>query len=247
MLPESELTRLLKSSESHWVERKPPGVSVEKIRNTLVAFANSIAIGQHAVLFIGLSDDGKPLGVDNAAQKQKDVRQIAEHRCYPPIKCEPTVFQVDGVEIVAVVVEASNDRPHFSGHPYVRVGSETKKADMDQFEEMIVARNNKVRQILREKGKIATIFWEGKEAPFVSSGGWIIRMPKRRFASSQQFEAECRITACDILFLRVSVIAVRTDAGYNKKNSPMDFSVPVDKVSLGFDNENQRMKLHINY
>ena len=134
MLPESELTRLLKNSESHWVERKPPGANGAEIRNTLVGFANSLSEGQHAVLFIGVSNDGKPQAVVNADKLQKTVTQIAEQDCYPPVKCEPTAFRVDGVELVAVVVEAISNRPHFSGHAYIRVGSETKKASQEQFE-----------------------------------------------------------------------------------------------------------------
>ena len=133
MLPESELTRLLKSSESHWVERKPPGANSAEIRSTLVGFANSLSEGQHAVLFIGVSNDGKPQAVVNADKLQKTVTQIAEQDCYPPVKCEPTAFRVDGVELVAVVVGPSSNRPHFSGHAYIRVGSETKKASTEQF------------------------------------------------------------------------------------------------------------------
>ncbi len=248
MLPESELVRLLKSSESYSVERKPSGVSSEEIRNTLVAFANSVAEKQNAVLFIGVSDNGKLQGVKNADQKQKDVTKIAEQRCYPPVKCEPTAFRVEGVDLVAVVVGSSSSRPHFSGHAYIRVGSETKKASPEQFEELIACRNDKTRRILREKDKIATIFWAGREAPYVSSVSSIVFPRKHRFAPSQPFEAECRITACDSSFLRFSVIAVGGGYFHEKREiSPLDFSVPVDKVTLGFDNENQRMKLFINY
>jgi hypothetical protein len=95
MLPESELTRLLNNSESHWVERKPPTVNGAEIRNTLVAFANSVSEGQHAVLFIGVSNDGKPQAVTNTDKLQKTVTQIAEHDCYPPVKCSPTALRVD--------------------------------------------------------------------------------------------------------------------------------------------------------
>jgi hypothetical protein len=248
MLSISELTRLLKSPESPWVERKPTGVSVEKIRNTLVAFANSVSEEQHAVLFIGVSDDGKLQGVNNADQKQRDVREIAEQRCYPPVKCEPISFRVDGVDLVAVVVGPSTNRPHFSGHAYIRVGSETKKASPEQFEELITCRNDKIRRLLQEKDKIATIFWDGKEAPYISSASSTVSPCKPRFAPNQPFEAECIITACDSSFLRFNVIAVG-DGFFREKReiSPIDFSVPVDKVSLGFDNKNQRIKLFINY
>lgn len=247
MLPESELVRLLKSSESHWVERKPSGVSSEDIRDTLVAFANSVAEKQHAVLFIGVSNDGKLKGVENADQKQKDVTKIAEQRCYPPVKSEPTAFCVDGVELVAVVVGPSSNRPHFSGHAYIRVGSETKKASPEEFEELIAGRNDKVRRILQEKDKMATVFWDGKEPPSISFGAILQR--KSRFAPpSQPFEAECVIVACDSSFVRFNVVAAMNPIYREKKQvSPRAFSVPIDRVTLGFDNEEQRLKLFINY
>ena len=246
MLSESELIRLLKSSESHWVERKPSGVSSEEIRNTLIAFANSVSEGQHAVLFIGVSNDGKPQGVENADQKQKDVTRIAEQRCYLPVKCEPTAFRVDGVELVAVVVEASSNRPHFSGHAYIRVGSETKKASPEQFEELIASRNDKVRRLFQEKNKIVTISWSGAQVTEPHAG--------RPWTSGRPFEAECLITACDSMVLRFDVIAVlpssfggMTTASKLPPISHTSFSVPVEKVTISFDDENQRTKLLVNF
>lgn len=249
MLPESELNRLFKSSESHWVERKPPSANGAEIRNTLVAFANSLSEGQHAILFIGVSNDGKPQAILNADKLQKTVTQIAEQDCYPPVKCEPTAFRVDGVELVAVVVEASSNRPHFTGHAYIRVGSETKKSSPDKFEELIASRSDKIRRILQAKGKMATILWEGKEAPYASSVMSIISPRKSRFGPGLPFEAECIITACDSSFLSMNVIAVWSGFHRSDKREilPMDFSVPIDKVTLGFDNENRRIKLFIDY
>lgn len=251
MLSESKLIELLKSPESHWVERKPSGVGTEDIRNTLVAFANSVSKGQAAVLFIGISNDGTLQGVENADKMQKDVTRIAKERCYPPVKCEPTAFRVDGVELVAAVVEESSNRPHFSGHAFIRVGSETKKASSDLFEELIASRNEKARRLLQERKKVVTISWSGEQAPDLSEG--------RPWTSGRPFEAECRITACDSMVLRFDVIAIFNSfrgiiraselsrASKLSPISPKSFSVPVEKVTISFDNENQRAKLIINF
>lgn len=242
MLPESELIRLLKSSESNWVERKPPGVSSEEIRNTLVAFANSVAKKQHGVLFIGVSDDGKLKGVENADQKQKDVAKIAEQRCYPPVKCEPTAFRVDGVELIAVVVEASNNRPHFSGHAYIRVGSETKKASAEKFEELIASRNDKVRHLLREKDKVITVFWSGQESRVFFEN---LRLPILDIRNG--VEGECKIAACDSQFVQFNIITAKGDLPNDKWNVSRMALAPIDKVTLAFDNLNRRVKLIINF
>src|SRR5688572_3240933 len=80
------LRRRLRNREDGFIERKPEGVSTEDIRKTLVAFANSVPEGEQAILYIGVSDDGTPLGVSNTDSLQKNIRRIAEGKCYPPIK-----------------------------------------------------------------------------------------------------------------------------------------------------------------
>jgi predicted HTH transcriptional regulator len=54
---EQELIIRLKSEEDNFVERKPDGVKRGEIRETIVAFANSLSEGQTGVLFIGVRDD----------------------------------------------------------------------------------------------------------------------------------------------------------------------------------------------
>jgi hypothetical protein len=233
MLSEAELLHLFKSSESHWVERKPPGVGRSEIRNTLVAFANSVSEGQHAVLFIGVSDDGKVQGVDNADKEQKTVTRIAEQECYPPVKCNPTAIRVAGVELVAVVVGASGNRPHFSGQAYVRVGSETRKASPPQFEELIACRNDKVRRILREKDTTVTVVWRGENAPNPHLLGGV---EYRSRPAGACFEGECVITACDSLVLH-----------FRHEPTERAFSAPMDKVTLSYDHKSKRTKLFINF
>jgi len=99
----------------------------------------------------------------NADQKQKDVTKIAESECYPPVKCEPTVLQIEGAEVVAVVIGFSQNRPHFTGHAYVRAGSESKKASSRLFEDLIASRNDKVRRLLDERGNLLKVAWGSRD------------------------------------------------------------------------------------
>ena len=48
----------LSDGESNFVERKQSAASTDEIRRTIVAFANSVPVGDEAVLFIGVKDDG---------------------------------------------------------------------------------------------------------------------------------------------------------------------------------------------
>jgi hypothetical protein len=149
MNSDDNLRGRLRDSEGRFTERKTKNVSTEDIRKTLVAFANSLQDEQEGVLFIGVSDRGDFLGVDNTDKMQKDIRRIAEEKCYPPIKVQFGVLKESGVEVVAVIVPFSKNKPHFAGPAYVRIGSESKAASQEMFEELITSRNDKARYILQ--------------------------------------------------------------------------------------------------
>jgi len=150
-MTDEELQRRLNNHEDNWTERKLENEPRARIRKTLVAFANSVPSGESAILFIGVQDDGTPLGVKNPDQMQKNVREWAED-CYPPIRYTSRVTKVDEKDIVAVIIKADPDnRPHFAGPSYVRTGSESIKATEQQYDELITARNSKARDILRAK------------------------------------------------------------------------------------------------
>ena len=162
-MTDEELKRKLSDQEDGWTERKSKGVNTEDVAKTIIAFANSLPDGHTGILFIGVSNKGIIEGVDDADGLQKRVRRAAEERCYPPIhlghNCR--VIQAEGRDVVAVIVEASHNRPHFAGPSYVRVGSETVTATAKQFEELITSRNSKARPLLeaKRKGEGITVFY----------------------------------------------------------------------------------------
>ena len=157
MLSEEKLRERLMNSEDRFTERKSQGVSTEDICKTLVAFANSLPDGQEGVLFIGISDKGDLTGVGNPDKMQKGIRKLAEGRCYPPISVQCQVLNESGVNIIAVTVFSSRNKPHFAGPAYVRIGSESVVASREMFEELITSRNDKARQILRYRDQDTTI------------------------------------------------------------------------------------------
>ena len=134
-LSESEIRRRLCKGEDQFVERKR-GVQSDETRKTLVAFANSVPEGEHAILFLGIDDKGNFTGVTGTDSIQKTIRNIAKNDCYPPIKCTSVVLQESGKTVVAVVVESSKDKPHFAGPAYVRSGSESVKASPELYEDL---------------------------------------------------------------------------------------------------------------
>lgn len=161
-MTDEELRRRLSDFEDGWTERKEKGVSTDDVRKALVAFANSVPDAEEAILFIGIANDGKITGVDNPDKTQKSISKTASEWCYPPIKHTARVLEVNGDHVLAVIVRASHNKPHFAGPAFIRSGSQSKRASEENFNELIATRNNKARPLLEAKRKgegITVFFW----------------------------------------------------------------------------------------
>lgn len=147
----------LSDAEDRFVERKPAAAGKGDLKRTIVAFANSVPNNRTAVLFVGVGDDGTLHGVPNPDKLQRDVRQLGENDCYPPIFVDSETVRVDGKVIVAILVSASKLRPHFAGPAYVRRGSESVNASEVEYEALINSRVSIVRQLQEWKGSVVTV------------------------------------------------------------------------------------------
>ncbi len=214
------ITRL-KNHEDALTERKPENVNDREIRKELVAFANNVPPGQEAILFIGVSDAGEFLGVSNPDAVQKRVRKCAEQDCYPPVPYQAHTFQVDGKNLIAVVVPASPERPHFSGAAYVRVGSECKAASKEEYEALINSRNDKCHEIMRHKGTVFTVKVLNKVLGDVSHN-----------VRPQTTIHECHIEDCNQHVIKLSDIS--TSRRYTE---------PLVNVQVSYDEERYRPML----
>lgn len=241
MLTESELIERLKGSEGPLMERKK-SFHEKEVKEVLVAFANSLPENQQAVLFVGVAPDGKPVGVPNADKCQQDIFKLAQESCYPPVPCKPTVLKHEGVEVVAAVVQHSKLRPHFVGHAFVRIGSESRKVSAEMLDELIASRNDKARRILQEKNELVTVLWitVTNQPP----GPLFIRdmMSQARGNPSNlhgrewkhEKERECRIQNCDAHVLRLLEVSTGTH-----------FAAPLETIKISFDEVKHRTKLVI--
>ena len=87
-----------------------------------MAFANTAPVGYPAVLFIGAKDDGTPEGKQvNLDSLQKTLSEYVA-KAYPPIYWLPHSLDVNGGQVLAVIVPGSSARPRFAGQSYVRKG-----------------------------------------------------------------------------------------------------------------------------
>ncbi len=207
----------LRDKEDSLTERKPDGVNSADIRRTLVAFANSVSENHKAVLFIGVSDDGQVRGVTNPDSLQKKVTDLSEKECYPPIKCQIYVLDAECGSVVAVVVEASPKRPHFSGPAYVRRGSQSVVASEQVYNDLIASRNTKAGAILRAKGKQVTFSQVDVD---------------RYGREAVRYSIECSVEGCD-----AHVVDLK-DTGSGRY-----FSMPLEKIRVNKDQKLRRMMI----
>jgi hypothetical protein len=150
--------RLMKRSpEDNFIERKPQSVKAHEIRQTLVAFSNSLNEDQTAVLFVGVDDKtGDILGIDDPEKLQMRIATAGEE-CYPPIRPAIQVLEIEGKRVVAVEIAHSKEKPHFAGPAYIRTGSRSVKASNSIYRDILTSHCSKAGELLKWKGKYVTV------------------------------------------------------------------------------------------
>jgi hypothetical protein len=215
---DGDITSRLKDLEDGFTERKKEGAAnASELRKTLVAFANSVPEGKTASLYIGVGDDGTPTGLTSPDSLQKTIREVAEKDCYPAVRYQTRVFESSGKTLLAVLVQASNERPHFAGQAFVRVGSESVSASSRVYEELIASRNAKAGRILRNKDTVISFrVYE------------LDRWNRKRVL----YTLDCQIESCD-----AHVVTL------NQINAGVHFSIPMDEITINYDDSKKRLML----
>ncbi|MFM0239668.1 AlbA family DNA-binding domain-containing protein [Paraburkholderia phytofirmans] len=223
-MTDDELRQRLTDDEDQLVERKSDGVKRDELQQTLSAFANTLQPGNAGVLFIGVADKGGAItGVANSDSTQHRVREAAES-CFPPIRSyESHALTIEKKTVVAVLIRASGERPHFTGPAYVRVGSESVKASAEQYEKLIASRNGKTEAILRIGNAPVTVEAIGRrfENPMPAPGA--------------RYLSEARIAGCDAHCVRLTVSSNGMPA--------WTIAEPLDRVSISHDVRRDRPML----
>ena len=183
--------------------------------------------GREAVLYIGIHDKtGEVIGVGNTDAAQKRIRDACHGDCYPPIDYVCEVLSVDERKIVAIVIPASGSKPHFSGPAYMRVGSESPKASSQQYEELILSRVDKPREILKHQREVFTVI------------GIAYRLGSNEPMSDSAYREtrECRLTSCTGHL-----------ASFEDISSGLQFSEPLAHVTVTYDHARHRPKLLVTF
>jgi predicted HTH transcriptional regulator len=155
MLTEADIFQRLTNTEDSTVERKVRS-DFRDCRKTVVAFANSLPVGDPGIVFVGVDDNGN---VESSDATEKLQMKISEeiNRIFPPIFPQILTREKDGKKFIVIIVHGSGERPHFAGHSYIREDSKSVPASQSQFNNLIAQRNSKTAEILKWKGKNVTV------------------------------------------------------------------------------------------
>jgi ATP-dependent DNA helicase RecG len=124
---DEDLRKLLDDIESDLVERKESwaGDAPEKGRQAVCAFANDLPDHRKpGVLFVGVKDDGTPVGLDIADQLLQTLSDIkTDGNILPP----PTIIvekrQIKGTDVAVVTVQPADAPPvRYKGRIWIRIG-----------------------------------------------------------------------------------------------------------------------------
>jgi Schlafen, AlbA_2 len=196
------LSARLSDLEDGLIERKQGFHSKDEIRKAVVSFANSVPEGHTAVLFIGVANDGTVTGIaaDQTDKIQQQVRRICEEDCFPAIAINLVdVITIEGRHVAAFEFGVSQNRPHFAGHAYLRVGAESVKASASKLDELVASKNTKAGRLLAAKAKrehVTVIIPADTSIP-------------GQYPFSSRREWECTVDRCDAHTARFYDIAAQ--------------------------------------
>jgi hypothetical protein len=203
---------------------------LKDLLKTLVAFANSVAPGDSAKLFIGENDDGTVQGVTNIENISRSVTKEAD-KIYPPIYYRTEVYERDGKQCVCVTIKHNGQAPHFGGAAWVRQGSRTVKATEETYQQMIDQRQSKVQVLSQWLNKDVTV--EGTQRPRPVPPG-----------SMPSFDQEWSVGVHQATLVVVNGHWVTFNV-HTSTTSRAEMSEPLEKVLLSWDNQRQRPKVVI--
>lgn len=149
LLNDEELANLAAALESPRVERKAniDGKASESTRATLCAFANDLVVAGPGVLFVGLDDEGRPVGLKVTDKLLTRLNNYArDGSIQPPPTVEVRRLEIGGGECAAVIVAPHSEPPvSLLGTIWVRHGPSVHRATRE--EERLLAERRRAHDL----------------------------------------------------------------------------------------------------
>jgi hypothetical protein len=203
---------------------------LKDLLKTMVAFANSVAPGDTAQIFIGEKDDGTVQGATNPDSIQRSVAKEAE-KIYPEIYYKTEVYEREGKHCVRVDIKRNELAPHFGGPAWVRRGSESIRATEQLYQQMVEQRQSKIRVLLQWLGKEVTV--TGTQAPM---------NPFEPLSRVGEQEWSVGVHQAMLKVVNVHWVTFAVLLSQQSLTRPEN-SEPIDKLMLSWDDERQRLKV----
>jgi predicted HTH transcriptional regulator len=137
------IRKLILEGEGTTVDFKKTITSSQKIAKSLVAFAN----GKGGQLLIGVSDDGKIVGVKSEDEERYMITKSANHFCKPAIEPKFEEVYVDDKLVLVVSVDKSDTKPHYA------LDSNKKWWAYYRVEDKCILASNVILEMLKKEDK----------------------------------------------------------------------------------------------
>jgi predicted HTH transcriptional regulator len=103
-----ELQLLIEEGEGFQLEFKRKVSTPEKIARALIGFANT----KGGTILFGVDDDKTIVGVESEKTEMEMIETAGKVHCDPPIEPDVEILSYRGMDIIAVTVEESTQKPH---------------------------------------------------------------------------------------------------------------------------------------
>ncbi|WP_420627582.1 helix-turn-helix domain-containing protein [Candidatus Leptofilum sp.] len=221
--------------EDNLLERKVES-DLKDLLKTLVAFSNSVKPGHVATILIGEKDDGTVQGVKNPDNIQKRIRKECD-KIYPPILWRSMIYKKMDKFCVRIEIEHDGDTPHFGGPAWVRQGSETVIATEQVFQQLVDLRSDIVSELAKWLGKKVTVHGDTSTVPVSRREESIGARPMIHLFSHRWAWDEL----AEVVFINNYWVT------FDKLKIGKRVSEPLSKITLSFDDENDRLRVIVGY
>ena len=141
-LDEAELIKLSKEQENEFIE-KTRSIDIKKIAKTICAFSNDLSNRRKvAVMFIGITDDGKYTHHSFTDTMQLQVTNIKHSGSLQPLPVILVqILPIDQYEILAIQVQPSKNPPmRYNNRCWIRIGPSVQLASEQEEKNLLEKR-----------------------------------------------------------------------------------------------------------
>lgn len=133
----NDLQQLISQGEGQQLEFKRSLAELETAARSVVAFANA----DGGIVLLGVHDSGGIVGVEVGEHTKERLSTAITDSTDPIVYPSIEIIPVAGKAVVAIKVEASENRPHLcKGRAYKRVGATDVQLSRDEYEKLLLTR-----------------------------------------------------------------------------------------------------------